>query len=242
MPSTSLVVPGRFCGPATSANGGYASGLAAQALGRPAEVELRQPPPLDTPMRVVQSETGVEVLDDDGAAVLRARPLGEDEPAVAAPPPVTVAEAAAASKAYVGFERHPFPRCVTCGPERDEGDGLRIFPGQVEGRPPGTVAAAWRPDPALAAADGVVEEPIVWAALDCPTGFTAINADEDRAPYVLARFAVRLRRPVHAGQDHVVVAWPRGDEGRKHLAAAALLDAQGGVLAVANALWIQLRG
>ena len=155
--------------------------------------------------------------------------------------PVTLASAEAASTRYVGFERHPFPRCFTCGPERDAGDGLRIFPGQVEGRPDGTVAAPWRPHSTLAGPDGVVAAPVVWASLDCPTGFTVMTADADVPPYVLARFAVRIDAPVPADRDYVVMGWSLGDDGRKHLAASALFDEQGVTVARASALWIQLR-
>lgn len=238
-----VLVAGRFCGPSDSANGGYASGLVAQWLGGAAEVELRRPPPLETPMGVVVEDDAAEVTDpDDGGLVLRGRGLADAEPSVEVPAAVTHAEAQDAARRYVGFERHPFPRCFTCGPEREDGDGLRIFPGQVADRADGTVAAPWRPDASFADEQGVVPTPVVWAALDCPTGFTAINADEDRLPYVLARFAVRIDVPVPAGRDHVVMAWPLGDEGRKHHAASALVDDRGAVVARARALWIQLRG
>lgn len=240
--SGTVLVPGRFCGPSDSANGGYVSGLVAQWVGGVAEVELRRPPPLETPMRVTVEGREARVTDpDDGGLVLEGRALADGEPDVRVPATVTLAEAREASRRYVGFQRHPFPHCVTCGPERAEGDGLRIFPGQVADRAEGTVAAPWRPDTSFADEHGLVPAPVVWASLDCPTGFTAINADEGR-PHVLARIAVRLEAPVHAGREHVVVGWPLGDEGRKHHAASALLDAQGAVVARARALWIQLRG
>ena len=41
---------------------------------------------------------------------------------------------------------HPFPRCFACGPDRDEGDGLRIFPGPV-GAERGYVASLRVPQP-----------------------------------------------------------------------------------------------
>lgn len=242
MGQATILVGERFCGPTSSANGGYATGLVAQMLGGPAEVELRQPPPLETPLSVAITSDGAEVTGPDGGLVLRGRRLPDGEPELRVPQPVTLAEAEAASQHYVGFERHPFPRCVTCGPDREAGDGLRIFPGQVEGRPFGTVAAPWRPDASVADGDGMVATPVVWASLDCPTGFTAVNVDEERLPYVLARFAVRIEAPVPVGEDHVVMAWPLGDDGRKHVAASALLDEHGTVLARSSALWIQLRG
>ena len=61
--------------------------------------------------------------------------------------------ATAASRIYEGFSNHAFPRCFVCGPDRDEGEGLRIFPGLLEG---GAVAAPWVPHRAFADEGGVV--------------------------------------------------------------------------------------
>ena len=54
-----LIIARRFRGPRTSANGGYASGLLAQAVhelglddGSGVEVTLRLPPPLERPLTV----------------------------------------------------------------------------------------------------------------------------------------------------------------------------------------------
>ena len=46
-----LIIASRYNGPPGSANGGYTCGLLAEQVGEPAEVTLRSPPPLDTPMR-----------------------------------------------------------------------------------------------------------------------------------------------------------------------------------------------
>ena len=48
-----LTIPACFNGPPTSANGGYTCGRVAQLVGAEvAEVSLRSPPPLDTPLSV----------------------------------------------------------------------------------------------------------------------------------------------------------------------------------------------
>ena len=44
-----------------------------------------------------------------------------------------------------------------------------------------------------------------------------------------------------AGEEHVVMAWPIERDGRKHHAGAAVLSADGDVLAVARALLIAPR-
>ena len=46
-----LIIASRYNGPPGSANGGYTCGLLAEQVGEPAEVTLRSPPPLDTPLR-----------------------------------------------------------------------------------------------------------------------------------------------------------------------------------------------
>src|SRR5439155_1527101 len=81
-------------------------------------------------------------------------------------------EAMAAAEHYPGFAAHPFPTCYACGPRRPPGDGLRLFPGRL---PDGRTAAPW-----VVPED--IEPAVVWAALDCPGGWSI--AVESR-PYVL---------------------------------------------------------
>ena len=60
----SLVIAPRFCGPPDSGNGGYVCGLIAGYLDGPAEVTLRLPPPLETPLAVERDGHGsARVLD-----------------------------------------------------------------------------------------------------------------------------------------------------------------------------------
>ncbi|MEI2700767.1 MAG: hypothetical protein V9E94_21380 [Microthrixaceae bacterium] len=63
---------------------------------------------------------------------------------------------------------HAFPTCFTCGPDRASGDGLRIFPAQVPGRPE-LVVSPWRPDRSFVDDDDRIRDELVWAALDCPS-------------------------------------------------------------------------
>lgn len=231
MPTT-LTIPARFNGPPDSGNGGYGCGAVASLLDTPAVVELRAPIPLDTPLEVSGTDDGVEVHHRD-ALVARARPA----PAVELTPPSTVglASASEAVDDYAGFVDHAFPTCFVCGPDRPAGDGLRIFPGPVPGA--GVVAAPWTPDPSLATDDGRVRPELVWAALDCPSGFAVF----DGRVAVLARMQVRRYADVPVGEPVVVLAWRRGEEGRKLGAASAVQHPDGRVLAVADALWIELR-
>lgn len=217
----------RFNGPPGSGQGGWSAGLLADVVGGAAvEVSLLRPPPLGRPLRVA----GGEALDGDDV-VLRAQRVA----AVAVEPRPPVAADLARATTSPWDERHPFPTCFACGPERAEGDGLRLFAGRA--RDDGTYAVAWTPDPAFG---DPVPRPLLWAAMDCPTAAPLVDPPP-RRPLVLARLAVQQHAPVRAGAEHVVGAWTVAVDGRKRRAAAALWAAGGELLAVASALWIELR-
>jgi hypothetical protein len=99
------------------------------------------------------------------------------------------------------------------------------------------LACPWVPAGELATA-GVVDPVFVWAALDCPSGFACMPPGRQS---VLAEMTATIEADVHPGRPYVLTAWPIGSEGRKHRAGAALHDADGNRVAVAEALWITLR-
>jgi hypothetical protein len=219
-----VFIPGRFNGPPGSGNGGYASGVVAALLGGRAEVTLRTPPPLSRELAVVREDGRVEVRDGE-TLVAEAVPLGEL--VVDVPPAVSVEDAVEASRGYAGFRAHAYETCYVCGPARD--DGLGIFPGPVEGR--SVVAAPWTPP-----GEGPVADEIVWAALDCPSGWAV---DEfSREGVLLGRLAARVVAPVVGGEQYVVVGWPVGEDGRKRFAGSAVFGADGSVRAFARSTWL----
>lgn len=232
-----LVVPGRFRGPPTSGNGGWVCGAAAALVGGQAEVTLRRPPPLDRPLTVVRDGADLRIVDehdDQHDVVVAAR---STTVVASVPEPVLPAEAELATNAWPGHRRHPFASCFTCGPAREPGDGLRLFTGPVPGRP-GTVAARWRPHPSTGAGDGLVDDRVVWAALDCPSGWPHLGAGDVTA--LLGRMAARVLEPVLVGEDYVVVGEGTAVDGRKRHSVSALFDADGACVAVARATWIVL--
>ena len=224
-----LVVPARFNGPAGSGNGGWSAGALAayvDADGGAVEVTLRQPPPLDTPMEVVEDD-GVMTAMHEGAPALVARRAALAPEGV---PAVSMALAREAATRYPGLEQHPFPTCFSCGTAREPGDGLRIFPGRVDdldGRP--RVAAPW--------VAGEADLRVVWAALDCAGAWAA---DMEDRMMVLGRMTAEVLGTPVAGEEHVVVGLARGSEGRKHRTATTVVDPRGAVLGRAEQVWIEV--
>lgn len=226
------MIGGRFRGPARSGNGGYTAGALAAVAGELTEgawpataVRLQLPPPLDVPMDVVL-DGDVVVATHEGEVVARAS-AGADPVAV---PPVPAGEARAAEAGYPGLASHPFPTCFSCGPGREPGDGLRIFPGPVtelDGR--SRVAATWTPHPS---AEGV---PVVWAALDCAGAWAA---DVGERPMVLGSITARVDALPLVGAEHVVVGHDRGRDGRKSFTATSIYDPSGRLVAAAEHVWI----
>jgi hypothetical protein len=239
--SNHIRIERRFCGPPESGHGGYTCGVVAAHVDGPAEVTLRRPPPLDTPLAVVPDDDGsVRVMDGDDL-VAEGAPRADDL-GFANPERVTIAEAeeaGASSHLHEHPEDHPFPTCFVCGPERAPGDGLRIVVGRVGGSD--VSAAAWTPTADLAGAEGVVRPEFVWAALDCPGGIGSWLVDPlEGTPFVLGRFAVRIPGPVRAGVPHAVTGWRVDQAGRKVDAGSAIFTADGDLVALARATWIQL--
>jgi len=232
--SQQVIIDSRFHGPPSSANGGYVCGIVAGLIGSTAEVTLLHPPPVGRPLEITRLEGGGVILRD-GAMV-----LAEGVPAsveIDVPVPVSFREAEQAAKSYVWFDGHPFPTCFVCGPDRSEGDGLRIFPGPVAGR--NIIAAPWTPHASLADEGGTVRPEIVWAALDCPSGIVFAGPG---MVVVLGRLAARLIAPIVIGQRYVVIGWQLGVEGRKLHSGSALFSENGTLHAVGKATWISIVG
>jgi hypothetical protein len=220
----------RFCGPPESGNGGYVCGRLAAFIKGAAVVRLEVPPPLDTELQVKEAGTGVELLR--GATVVgRARPavLSLDIPA--AP---SLAEAEAATKSYRGFRSHPFPTCFVCGPQREPGDGLRIFAGPLGGK---GVASPWMPDASLCDTSGKVKPEFLWSALDCPGAFSF--EAPDGTPLLLGELAVSLRGTVAVGERCVVLGWELARDGRRHFTGTALFSESGECKGLARATWFE---
>ena len=228
----SFVVPARFCGPLMSGNGGWTSGHLAQLVdgaldGGAVTVRLRTPPPLDAEMTIARGDDGtVEVWDDQVlvAQAFAAEPLD----AIEVPAPVTYALAQPAGLTYEGLGSHPFPACFTCGTRRDPADALCLRTGLLAGHTT-LRAAAWTPQESA--------PEMVWAALDCPGAWACGIAERKM---ILSTMTASISKLPMVGKPHVVMAWPRGQDGRKHHSGTCLYSADGRLLAQADTVWISV--
>ena len=226
-----VVIERRFRGPLDSGHGGYTCGLLARQIPGAAEVSLRVPPPLERQLALERVGDGRVLLRDGEVIVADARPA----PLALYPPASIALSDAQTASLPSGFTPHPFPMCFGCGPEREQGDGLRLFPGPVQGRD--VIACPWRPDATLADENGLVRTEFVWSALDCPTAFAC---EPTGLPIVLARLTGRIDKPLYTGEQHIITAWHIGRDGRKQHSACTIGAPDGEVLARSQALWIEL--
>jgi hypothetical protein len=232
----------RFQGFTDGALGGYAAGVVARGIDGPAEANLRALPPLERDLTVESAGDGAVELRDGETLVLMVRPSDFE---LEIPQTPTLDEAEVASGALVHNDGHLYRECFTCGPDRAEGDGLRLFMGRVPGRER-FLAAAWTPDPKLTSGRTLPSE-FVWAALDCPTIWAAWFDESGELSFpqgyfsVLARQRVDVPGQVPTGEPAIVSAWPISDDGRKHVTGAAIHDSSGELLARAESLLIDVK-
>ena len=225
-----VTIRAQFNGPTHSGNGGYVCGMLADELGDgPVTSTLREPPPLDTPLTWERGDDEVRLMTAGGAIIGAAVDGDFRRDPVPCP---TATEAADGLAAYPGFHHHPFDHCFTCGTQRAEGDGLRLFTGPVGDS---RTAGPWSPHQAFAEPDGTIDVPTSWAALDCPGGWAA---DFNENVVLLGRMTAQVFRRPRAGED--LYATGRLDErdGRKFHTSTALYTPDGELLGRAEQTWI----
>lgn len=244
-----LTIKAQFRGPPQSGNGGYVAGAVAGCLAPPnptdseqaVEVTLRAPIPLDQPMDVERpaiDEVQI-VLGETLIAQAQHTNLAMDIPT---PPSYSTAlKEREQSPAFIeginplipnskGF--HPI--CFCCGTEVATDEGLHVYAAPIPQF--AGVAAAWRPDPIFGDAHGLLPEPVIWAALDCPGQF-AYFATGIRTG-LLGRMTGRVLKPVSAAQNMVITGWCIDIERSKHFAGTALFDEAGELCAYSKQVWI----
>lgn len=226
-------IDSRFNGPPNSANGGYTCGLVAAAINESVNVRLYSPPPLDSDLELSSAEQPDKWVLKQQDKVIAAATRTQVRAHV--PPAPTYLEAMEASKHFVGLNQHAYANCFVCGPQRAQGDGLRIFAGKLANS--NVVAAPWLPRPDLGNGDGKVRPEFIWCALDCPGYFASIKTSQTA---LLGELAVHIDRSVHVEEPCVVIGWQIMIEGRKHKVGTALFDEDGERCAVGIATWIEV--
>lgn len=231
-----IVIAHQFCGPPNSGNGGYVCGILAKDIEGPATSVLRARIPLDVGLSLGVEDGQARMFDGEGAVIGTGRAA---DPADLPTPPAapTLAQAEAGQTRYIGLTQRVHPTCFSCGPERTDGDGLRVFVGQIEGAPDGHCAGVWTPHAAFGDAEGLATTEVIWAALDCP-GFFSWVVKEGRHGALLGTMTGEVLRRPKVGETCIVSAWPIAREGRKETAGVALYAADGELLARAYQVWI----
>jgi hypothetical protein len=229
-----IVIPARHCGPPGSANGGWLAGTLAELVGPgPVTVTLRRATPVDVPLAAETDADGTVRLVDEGevlAEAIRAPTSWLD--GLPLPEPVREDDAVEAEARFVGHTSHAFPGCFVCGTAREPGDGLRLFTGAVADVT-GTVAGVVHFEAVGLPADEPVPAPWLWAALDCPTAWAHLGPGE---ALLLGRITAEVLRAPAPG-PLVAVARATGTDGRKRFATSTLRDADGELVAAAEATW-----
>jgi hypothetical protein len=230
-----VTIPAQFNGPDESGNGGWVCGLVAEEWQRmhgPGVVEatLHQPPPLASALIWEHDGDETRLVSAGGALIARGRAgtiVDEDVPLT------TLAEAEQGRAAYPGFDFHEYPRCFTCGTRRDDGDGLRLFPGPIaEGR----AATPWRAHPAFDTGDGTISAEVTWAAIDC-SGAWAVIGPGPMPPMLLGRMTGHIVRRPTIDEPLIASGWLREQDGRKLHTSTALTALDGDVLARSDQVW-----
>ncbi|HZJ56310.1 MAG TPA: hypothetical protein VFD38_19365 [Myxococcaceae bacterium] len=190
--------------------GGWLAGRVAALVGAEAEVRLLAPFRSGESLTLERSGDGARALSD-GQPIAEGRPWSG---AIDPPAPPSLEQARAASETYPGFREHPFPRCFCCGPLREPGQGLRIFPGLAAD---GVLAAPWIPDPAHCDSAGHATTETLWGASDCPALWALMHAEPPGSGRCVVSGTLRMRQlePVVSGEPQVVVAWKKGEAGRR---------------------------
>ena len=231
-----VVVAAQFRGPPNSGNGGYVCGLLAERLGSPVVTGiLRAPIPIDAPLYIASDGSTVRLTSPAGDLIAEGR-AGDaaDLPTPTVPPSLEAAKKAGTR--FVGLA-HPFhPICFTCAANLDEGYGLRVFVGQVDGEPDGVLAGTWAPHANFVDADGLARIDAIWAALDCPGSFAWLARGGPGG--LLGTMTCEILRRPRAGETCIVTAWPIEASGRKSIAGTALYSAGGELMARSRQIWI----
>ncbi|MEM7339716.1 MAG: hypothetical protein AAF467_13765 [Actinomycetota bacterium] len=229
-------------GPAGSGHGGVSGGRFA-ALVEPdaARVRFLAPIPLGADLDASRRDDGV-VVHHDGVDIAIVADL--DGPLIvggfpALPDPITLDRA---QRTWLDARdgQHMAPTCFACGNERASHlGGLGLRPGPIGN---GLYAARWTPSGRRGGARSHERVPswLVWAAMDCPTGFPAISEVAADEAVLTGELAVQVLERVEVDVPHVIMSRLVARSGRRLFTEAALFAPHGARVAVATATWVSV--
>lgn len=223
-----------FQGPTGSGQGGWTAHRFATAIAEPVTVAIKRPIPLEVDLATVQVENAWHLVDpsEPRQPVLVATKLDSD---FASTDSVSLADAAEARTRFPSHGDHPVPVCFSCG---SNSDSMQVHSGPLADD---RWATDWTvPDWAVNEV-GVVDEGVLWAAIDCAQAWYVGNAG-GRRPSVTVQLAVEVIAPLEAGASYSLVAWkgtyPSDWDGRKRGAGGAVFADDGTCVARSNSFWI----
>lgn len=228
-----VMIDEHFSGPTGWGHGGVTAGRLAELVEPDgASVRFVAPIPLGQPLRAQWRTDRLEVL-------ARGRPVAEvrDLERELSAPVFEMPSARAiddAERAYLEPRAgvHPAPTCFACGSDRSHG-GLQLRPGPVGSS--GDFATRWTPG-----GSGLVPSWLVWAAIDCPTGFPALPSTPQDHIVVTGELTAQIRRRLRSDETYVILSRRTGGSGPRHVTEAAITTSAGEVVAIANAIWFSV--
>lgn len=232
-----IVVPTDRQGQTGTGQGGWTAQRLCAEVGEQLTVAFRRPIPLETELHVVPGDDGWALIDPENpdAAVLEGRPWLPDSPHTE---PVDIATAADARTRFpIDASSHPAVHCFSCGYGRE---AIRVHSGRLDD---GRWATPWRAPDWAVGADGTVDEAIVWASIDCASGWY-VSLEGEQRHGVTVQLAVEISRPIEPATDYALVSWagdyPSGWDGRKRGAACEMFDADGNSVARSRSFWVSM--
>lgn len=239
----SVEINEKYCGPPMSGNGGYVAGITANQIENEAAViKIRAPAPLNEALYYSRdpNQSGIKLLSKGANKVIAE--AQEDSGFYMDVPELnssSIEDIQNPKEEYLGFQKHPFPTCFVCGPNRRHEDGMRIFPAKISDQVGFTHlhGAMWKPWKDLRGPDGKVRNEIVWAALDCPGGFAVSYVDPTLI--VLAKLRGRLLESIVSEDSYAIQAWEIGRNRRQRIAGTAIYRiSDHKCVAYSEALWM----
>lgn len=233
---STIRIPQKFQGPTGLGQGGWTAAQFVAAVGQPATVRIKSHIPLETDLHVCEVDDGWQLVDqstEPATVVLEAQRWDPDFMETTA---VSIEEASKARHRFPGTEEdHPVPNCFSCG---IHDNSMNVHPGPLGD---GRWASDWAPTQWTVGDDGLVDESVLWAALDCTAGWV-IGTEGVVRPSFTVQFAAEVIKPIVPDATYAIVGWGQPEwDGRKRWGASAAFDQDGKCVARSRSFWVAVQ-